>query len=126
MKMQDEKQYEQLIMQYQQLKNGSIDIAGMIEREDYDSAITMIKSREDIFLNCKCIMNYLELTPVQKKEIDKIVDEIRELELKNIKTLEKGMEQVQSELKKSQQTQKFHQAYDNDPNASGSIINVSE
>ena len=126
MKMQDEKQYEQLIMQYQQLKNGSIDIAGMIEREDYDSAITMIKSREDVFLNCKCILNYLELTPVQKKEVDKIVDEIRELELKNIKTLEKGMEQVQSELKKSQQTQKFHQAYDNDLNTSGSIINVSE
>ena len=67
----DEEQYERLLMQYEQLKNGSIDIAGMIERGDYDSAITMIKSREDIFLNCKCIMNYLELTPVQKKEIDK-------------------------------------------------------
>ena len=126
MKMQDEKQYEQLLLQYKQLRNGSEDISGMIDREDYDSAITMIQSREQLFLSCKCMMNYLELTPVQKKEIDKIIDEIRELELKNIKKLEKGMDAVQSELKKSQQTQKFQQAYDTDSDSSGSIINVSE
>jgi len=126
MKMQDEKQYEQLLLQYKQLRNGSEDISGMIDREDYDSAITMIQSREQLFLSCKCMMNYLELTPVQKKEIDRIIDEIRELELKNIKKLEKGMDAVQSELKKSQQTQKFQQAYDTDSDTSGSIINVSE
>ena len=51
--MQDEKQFEQLMMQYIQLKNGSEDIARMIDNEDFDNAITMIKNREQLFLSCK-------------------------------------------------------------------------
>ena len=58
--MQDEQQFEQLIMQYNQLKNGALDIRRMIEKEEFDSAMTMIKSRESLFLNCKCMRNYLD------------------------------------------------------------------
>ena len=60
--MKDKQQFEQLMLQYEQLKNGSEDIFHLIENEDYDGAITMIKSRESIFLNCKCMRKYLELT----------------------------------------------------------------
>lgn len=121
----DENQYEQLILLYTQLKNGAEDIAKMLEKEDYDNAITMINAREQLFLNCKCIRKYLELTPVQQKETDKLVDEIRELELKNIKTLEKGMEIIQSELKQSQKSQKIQQAYNN-YDTSGNIVNYRQ
>ena len=124
--MQSEEQYKQLIMQYEQLKNGSEDISRMIDNEDYDNAITMIKTREQIFLNCKCIRRYLELTPVQQKELDSVLDEIRELELKNIKKLEKGMQNVQRELKKTQKSQKIQHAYKNDEDDSGSIVNYQE
>ena len=124
--MQDEKQFEQLMLQYTQLKNGAIDISRMLEKEDFDSAITMIKNREEIFLSCKCIRKFLELTPVQQKELDIILDELRELELKNIKKLEQGMEEVQRELKKSQQTQKFQQAYDSNIDTKGSLLNIQE
>ena len=57
--MQDEQQFEQLMLQYQQLKNGSLDISRMIDNEDFDSAITMIKSREQLFLSCKCMRKFL-------------------------------------------------------------------
>lgn len=124
--MQDEKQFEQLMLQYTQLKNGSEDIARMIENEDYDSAITMIKSREDLFLSCKNMRKYLELTPVQQKQADEILDEIREQELKNMKKLEKDMEDVKFEMKKSQQSQKIQQAYDFSEGSSGSILNIQE
>ena len=124
--MQDEKQYEQLMMLYQQLKNGAEDISRMIDNEVYDDAITMIKSRENIFLNCKCIRNYLELTPVQQNAVDKIVDEIRTLELSNMKKLEKNMEIVKQELQKTQKTQKIQQKYDGTVNDAGNIINVEE
>ncbi len=77
--MQDKQQFEQLMMQYEQLKNRAIEISSMIDNEDYDSAITMIKTREDIFLSCKCIRRYLEMTPEQE----------------NIKKLETNMEAVQ-------------------------------
>lgn len=124
--MQDEKQFEQLIMQYTQLKNGSEDIARMIDNEDFDNAITMIKNRENLFLSCKCIRKYLELTPVQQKELDNLLDEIRDLEIKNIKKLEEGKDRIQMELKKSQQSQKFQKAYDFDSNYSGNIVNIEE
>ena len=125
-KMQDEKQFEQLMMQYTQLKNGSEDIARMIDNEDFDNAITMIKNREQLFLSCKCMRKYLELTPVQQKELETLLDEIREQELKNIKKLEQGMDAVQLELKKSQQSQKIQQAYDFNTDQSGSILNIQE
>ena len=124
--MQDEEQYELLIMQYTQLKNGAEDIARMIEHEDYDGAITMIKSRENVFKNCKSMRRYLELTPTQKNEVDKIVDEIRTLELKNIKTIERNMAEVQTELTLSQKTQKIQNAYDTNENLQGSIVNFEE
>lgn len=124
--MQDEQQFEQLMLQYNQLKNGSEDIARMIAREDFDSAITMIKNREQLFLSCKCMRNYLELTPVQQKQADEILEEIRNLEMQNIKTLQKSMDEVQTELKKTQQSQKFQQAYENTDELSGSIVNIQE
>ena len=124
--MQDEKQFEQLMMQYTQLKNGSEDISRMIYNEDFDNAITMIKNREQLFLSCKCMRKYLELTPVQQKELETLLDEIREQELKNMKKLEQRMDAVQLELKKSQQSQKIQQAYDFNADQSGSILNVQE
>ncbi len=124
--MQDEKQFEQLMLQYNQLKNGAEEIHRMIENEDYDSAITMIKSRESVFLNCKCMRKYLELTPVQKKELDALLNELRELELANIKYLEEGMEKIQTELKKTHKTQKIKKAYDFDEDYKGSILNIKE
>ena len=124
--MQNEQQFEQLMLQYNQLKNGAEDISRMIDNEDFDNAITMIKGREQLYLNCKCIRSYLELTPVQQKELDEILDEIRGLELKNIKKLEKGMDDVQLELKKTQTTEKFQNIYENNPDSAGSIINIQE
>lgn len=126
-KMQSEQQFNQLMMQYEQLKNGAIDIAAMIEREDYDSAITMLKSREQLFLSSKCIRRYLELTSVQQKEADKIVEEIKTLEHNNIKKLKANMDAVQLELAKTQKSQKIQKAYNSDlSNSNGSILNIEK
>lgn len=124
--MQDEKQYEQLMLQYNQLKIGALDIANLIEKEDFDGAITMMQNREQTFLNCQCMRKYLELTPVQQKELEKILDELRELELKNIKKLERDIDDVRIELRKTQSTEKFQNAYDGNPNAIGGIVNIQE
>ena len=42
--MQNEQQFQQLILQYKQLINGAKDIALMIQQEDFDNAITMVKT----------------------------------------------------------------------------------
>lgn len=124
--MQDKQQFEQLMMQYEQLKNRAIEISSMIDNEDYDSAITMIKTREDIFLSCKCIRRYLEMTPEQEKQLNTLLDEIKTLEQENIKKLETNMEAVQEELSRTQKSQKIQQAYRRNDNASGSMVNLQE
>ena len=124
--MQDEKQFEQLMLQYKQLKNSAEDISRMIQNEDYDSALTMINSREEIFLSCKCIRKFLDLTPVQKKELDTLLNELKELEIKNIEDLSTNMTKVQKELKMAQQNDKFHNAYNFDEHNKGNIINLEE
>ena len=124
--MQDEKQFEQLMLQYTQLRNSAEDISRMIDNEDFDNALTMINAREEIFLSCKCIRKYLELTPVQEKELNALLDELKELEVKNIMTLSSRMKEVQRELKTVQQNEKLQQAYNFDENGKGNIINVEE
>ncbi len=122
--MQDEQQFEQLLMQYQQLINGAEDIAVMIENENYDSAITLLKSREQLFINCRNIRRYLELTDVQKQQIDKITEKLKDLEYQNIKKLEKSMESVQQELTKTQKSQKLKNAYNLSSNSFGNMVNI--
>lgn len=125
--MQDEQQYKQLLLLYEQLRNGAEEISKLIAKEDYDSAITMIKSRESLFLNCKCIRRYLDLTPEQQKSIDKVFGELKSIEEKNMQTLENLMEDVQTELARTQKLQKIQKAYtNNNDNAFGSMVNVEK
>lgn len=124
--MQDNQQFEQLMLQYNQLKNGAEDILAMINEEDYDGAMSMVKSREAVFLNCKCMRKYLELTPEQEKQVNEIVEELRTLELRNMNLLTKNLDDVQTELKKTQKTEKINNAYSYDESQKGSIINIKE
>lgn len=124
--MQSEQQFEQLMLQYNQLKNSALEIRRMISTENFDSAITMIKSREDIFFSCKCMRKYLELTPYQEKELNTLLDELRDLESENISMLSKSMAEVKRELKRTQQNEKIQHAYDFDNIQKGSIINIQE
>ena len=124
--MQDQQQFEQLILQYNQLKNGAEEIRRMIENEHFDSAMTMLKSREAIFLNCKCMRKFLELNEEQEKKLNSIIEELKNLEKSNIQILTEGMQQVKAELKRTQQAEKIQQAYDFGENKSGSIVNYEE
>lgn len=124
--MQSEQQFEQLMLQYNQLKAGIEEIRKMIISENFEGAISMIKSREEIFLNCKNIRKFLELTPVQQNVLDKVLNEIREGELENMRMLSQSMVEVQDELKKIQQGEKIQNAYDFDVNQKGTIVNYVE
>lgn len=124
--MRSEQQFEQLMLQYEQLKNGSQDIMQLIDEEDFDGAITMIKARESVFLNCKCMRKYLELSPEQEKQANAILDEIRTLEAQNIETLKERMQAVKGELLKTQKSEKIKKAYGYDESQKGSIVNLQE
>ena len=124
--MQSEQQFEQLMLQYTQLKNGSQDISQMIDNEDYDSAITMIKNRENIFLNCKCMRRFLELTPEQEEKLNVLLEELKKSEEENMAKLQKGMDEVQSELKKIQTNQKIKNVYKNNQISQHNSLDIKE
>jgi len=124
--MPDNTQYEQLMMLYNQIKNGSDDIRKMLKNEKYNEIITYMKSREQLFKSTENILAYIQLNKDQQENVDKIVSEIREQELENIKTLTESMKHVESELKKAQKNEKIQQAYDFDETLKGSIVNYNE
>ena len=74
----------------------------MIEAEDYDGAITLMKSREPVILNCKCMLKYIELSDEQKKEVENIRQEISELEKRNIDIMQTKIVDIKDELKQIQ------------------------
>ena len=124
--MRSDNQFAQLMLQYTQLKNGAEEIRKLLKKNDYDSAISMITMREQVFISCKNIRKYLELTPEQELELNILLDEIRKLELENINFLKTGMAKIKSELKNIQQTRKMQNAYDFDEDYKGRIINLIE
>ena len=124
--MRSDNQFAQLMLQYTQLKNGAEEIRKLLKKNDYDSAISMINMREQVFISCKNIRKYLELMPEQELELNILLDEIRKLELENINFLKTGMAKIKSELKNIQQTRKMQNAYDFDEDYKGNIINYLE
>ena len=124
--MQDNEQFKQLILQYTQLKNGAIDIKEMLKSENYDGIIRLMKYREALFLSCKNIRSYLELTKEQENELNCIIEEIKNLEFENISMLAESMEKVKKEIKQIQKNEKIQQAYDFNEGQKGSIINYKE
>lgn len=91
-------QFEQLMMYYTQLKNMADDMKKMLEKESYNEALTMLNHRERVVKELKLMMNYIELTPAQRKEVDAIREELRVQEAENIEKLQKDMEDVKYEL----------------------------
>lgn len=124
--MKSNEQFEQLMFQYNNLKNGSLEIKKLIENEMFDDAIALIKNRDAVFLNCKCMRRYLELTEEQEKELNSILDDLRISEKNNIKLLEKSMNEIQIELNKNRQSEKIAQKYTQSELNNGTIINYSE
>ena len=80
----------------------------MLEREDYDGAMTMLKLREQVFLNCKCMRKYLVLDENQKTELNALLNELKKSEQKVRKNI------------------KIQNAYDSMSQSGGTIINYSE
>ena len=126
MKMQDNQQYEQLMLNYNQLLNSSKEIEKMIENDDYDTALSFVEKQRDIFLNCNNILSYLELTIEQQQDVARIKQELIDITLSNMEKIKSYMSNIQGELAKVKNMQKFQNAYGAAMDASGSILDYNE
>lgn len=124
--MQDNQQFEQLLLQYNQLLNGSKDIEQMIDNDDYDTALSFVEKQRDLFLNCKNILSYLDLTDEQKNIVSQIKQELASVTLANMERIKNYMSNVQGEITKMKNLQKFQNAYNAGMDSSGSLLDFNE
>ncbi len=123
-----EKQFEQLMLYYNQLKEMAVQISVMLEKESYNDALTMLNNRKRVVREMGLIERYLELNPKQKKVVEDIKKEIMEIEAKNIQKLQTDMEDVKYELDIVSAKVKFRNKYNpyEAEQATGNVINIKD
>ncbi len=123
-----EKQFDQLMLYYNQLKEMALQIAVMLEKESYNEALTMLNNRKRVVREMGLIERYLQLTSKQKKIVDNIKKEIRDIEAKNIQKLQTDMEDVKYELDIVSAKVKFRNKYNpyEAEQATGNVINIKD
>ena len=105
-------QFDQLKMYYTQLLNIALEIKELINNENYNDAMTKLTYREGILRQDRIMKRYVKFNDEQKKEIDDIVEKLKELEESNIYRLQSEKAQVQKELLLASQTAKLKTLYD--------------
>ncbi len=123
-----EKQFQQLMMYYNQLKEMAIQISRMLEKELYNDALTMLNHRKRVVTELGLILRYLKMTTKQKQIVEKIKKEILEIEGQNIQKLQKDMEDVKYELDIVSSKVKFRNKYNpyEAEQASGNVIDTRD
>ena len=106
-----ENQFNQLMLYYTQIRNMAQELKVMLENEAYNEAMTMLNNRERVVKELKLMLNYVTLTPAQKKIVNEIKEEIKVLETENMQKLEKDMEDVRYELEVVSSKVKFRHKY---------------
>ena len=123
-----EKQFEQLMLYYNQLKEMAVQISVMLEKESYNDALTMLNNRKRVVREMGLIERYLELKKKKKKVVEDIKKEIMEIEAKNIQKLQTDMEDVKYELDIVSAKVKFRNKYNpyEAEQATGNVINIKD
>ena len=123
-----EKQFQQLMMYYNQLKEMAIQISRMLEKELYNDALTMLNHRKRVVTELGLILRYLKMTTKQKQIVEKIKKEILEIEGQNIQKLQKDMEDVKYELDIVSSKVKFRNKYNpyEAEQSSGNVIDTRD
>ena len=106
----------------------ALHIKVMLEREAYNEAITMAQNRERVVREMSLILNYIDLTPEQKKVVEEISAEIKELDTANMEKLAKDMEEVKYELDIVSSQVRFNRKYNpyQKGEASGNVVDTTD
>ncbi len=121
-------QYDQLLLFYDRLLTIADEIEDMIQKELFDDILDKIQIHDKIFVQIRLAKKCTVLTEEQQAEIDRIEEELKEKEKKNIETLQSNMVEVKQELDKLKLQNKLKQAYSQDTThqEQGSIIDVDD
>lgn len=121
-------QYDQLLLFYDRLLTIADEIEDMIQKELFDDILDKIQIHDKIFVQIRLAKKCTVLTEEQQVEINRIEEELKEKEKKNIEVLQSNMVEVKQELDKLKLQNKLKQAYSQDTThqEQGSIIDVDD
>ena len=121
-------QYDQLLLFYDRLLTIADEIEDMIQKELFDDILDKIQIHDKIFVQIRLAKKCTVLTEDQQAEINRIEEELKEKEKKNIEVLQLNMVEVKQELDKLKLQNKLKQAYSQDTThqEQGSIIDVDD
>ncbi len=121
-------QYDQLLLFYDRLLTIADEIEDMIQKELFDDILDKIQIHDKIFVQIRLAKKCTVLTEEQQAEINRIEEELKEKEKKNIEVLQSNMVEVKQELDKLKLQNKLKQAYSQDTThqEQGSIIDVDD
>lgn len=121
-------QYDQLLLFYDRLLTIADEIEDMIQKELFDDILDKIQIHDKIFVQIRLAKKCTVLTEEQQAEINRIEEELKEKEKKNIEVLQSNMVVVKQELDKLKLQNKLKQAYSQDTThqEQGSIIDVND
>lgn len=121
-------QYDQLLLFYNRLLTIADEVKEMIQKELFDDILDKIQIHDKIFVQIKLAKKCSVFTEEQQAEINRIEEELKEKEKKNIETLQTNMVSVKQELDKLKLKDKLKQAYSQDTThkEQGSIIDVDD
>lgn len=121
-------QYDQLLLFYDRLLTIADEIEDMIQKELFDDILDKIQIHDKIFVQIRLAKKCTVLTEEQQAEINRIEEELKKKEKKNIEVLQSNMVVVKQELDKLKLQNKLKQAYSQDTThqEQGSIIDVDD
>lgn len=121
-------QYDQLLLFYDRLLTIADEIEDMIQKELFDDILDKIQIHDKIFVQIRLAKKCTVLTEEQQAEINRIEEELKKKEKKNIEVLQSNMIVVKQELDKLKLQNKLKQAYSQDTThqEQGSIIDVDD
>ena len=121
-------QYDQLLLFYDRLLTIADEIEDMIQKELFDDILDKIQIHDKIFVQIRLAKKCTVLTEEQQAVINRIEEELKKKEKKNIEVLQSNMVVVKQELDKLKLQNKLKQAYSQDTThqEQGSIIDVDD
>lgn len=121
------KQFEHLKILYKQILATSTEIKKLIERENYDEALSRETHKSQLIDKVNIVKNSFNLTDFEKSTLQKIVEDIQKQEQENLEKLQTLKSDVVLKLKNLNTKNKIANKYSgNIEPEEGSILDFSE
>ncbi len=121
------KQFDQLKILYKQILATSVEIKNLIERENYDEALSRETHKSQLINKVNFVKNTFDLSDFEQSTLRKVVEDIQKQEMENLENLKTLKDDAAAKLKALNAKSKITNKYSGDIEPQeGSILDINE